>query len=49
MEITTLPTGTDDWLRRCGWEVIMDEPQIPVIVPKDFRLFGPLKKDATEK
>jgi len=25
-ELTTLPTDTDDWLRRCGWEVITDEP-----------------------
>lgn len=49
MELTTLPIGTDDWLRCCGWEVIMNEPQSPVIVPKDFRFFGPLKKDVTEK
>ncbi|GFR96325.1 histone-lysine N-methyltransferase SETMAR [Elysia marginata] len=34
---------TQQWLQRCGWEILRHSAHSPDLVPFDFHLFGPLK------
>ncbi|GFR88607.1 histone-lysine N-methyltransferase SETMAR [Elysia marginata] len=35
---------TQQWLQRCGWEILHHPAHSPDLVPSDFHLFGPLKR-----
>ncbi|GFS04817.1 histone-lysine N-methyltransferase SETMAR [Elysia marginata] len=34
---------TQQWLQRCGWEILPHSAQNPDLATSDFHLFGPLK------